>query len=207
MKNRDPLTELTPSHFGLMNLPKEFWDASVDEIPEKARSQIKHYCSQIDSMFEKGMSIQFMGPKGSGKTSAAVVVAKIFRMNFYPVYFTSLVDLKEAAKTRYDFTDKASPLTLCRSIEVLILDDLTFLDATDRFFNSNNLRDLLVSRGQQKKVTLLTSSDEDAKAYKAVPAVAGALGRYFLDLSIEGPDRSKDVRAENKKQAFGLKTS
>lgn len=132
----------------------------LDTLPKR----LSRLLTQHSEMWEYNpMGIGFIGNSGKGKTRAAVLLLERLHDEGKTVFFISATDL--ALNSANQFADNpatkqiaTSILTLCRSSEVLLLDDLGKGRMTDRA--ESELYDLLEYRTSRRRPTIWTSNSD-----------------------------------------------
>ena len=114
------------------NVPREYFDLTLEDFrpenPEIAelKNKIKKTNESIDSFFNKGKSLFFYGPNGSGKTMLAVEILKAasrkkysIYYDFYPIVFESFNRKgykSDDVKNKYD--------EIFSNVDFLVLDEM-----------------------------------------------------------------------------------
>lgn len=178
---------LTDRDFMRLNLPKEFWPASLVNVPESIRPSIENYCHKLPTMVQDGLGFILAGSTpGVGKTGAATVMAKEARLRGISAFFVTISDLRELTRTRVNFEGDQGVLDRCREVSFLALDALRVEDAGESFFNAVALEALLETRAQWKRSTVITTRmtpEEFSKHFKGVLEVTRANNAW---LSVKG---------------------
>jgi len=78
IKNRDCFRPLDSEDFERMNVGRNFWDSSLTDIDDslKYKAELVDYIDGIGENLSLGKGFMFWGEGGTGKTSAAVILAK-----------------------------------------------------------------------------------------------------------------------------------
>lgn len=134
----------------------------LDTLPER----LSRLLTQHSEMWDYNpMGIGFVGMSGKGKTRAAVLLLERLHDEGKTTFFISATDL--ALNSANQFADSPatkdiakSILTMCRSAQVLVLDDLGKGRMTDRA--ESELYDLLEYRTSRKFPTIWTSNSTAA---------------------------------------------
>jgi DNA replication protein DnaC len=132
----------------------------LDTLPER----LSRLLTQHSEMWEYNpMGIGFIGNSGKGKTRAAVLLLERMHDDGKTTFFISATDL--ALNSANQFADNPttkdiarSILTMCRSAQVLVLDDLGKGRMTDRA--EAELYDLLEYRTSRRFPTIWTSNSD-----------------------------------------------
>jgi DNA replication protein DnaC len=187
-----------------MNLPREYWTAKVQGVPESMRTTIHRYLVNTDIMLDRGAGMFLTGPAGVGKTGIASLVCKEARSRGYTVYFTSVWELRECVKSKVMFEETTSVLDRCREVDVLVLDGLREEDQKDYTFGSRAIEELLVGRGTRKRVSIVTSRLDMRGIDKFFPGLLEAVQGCMVVLPVTGEDLRRAQSEELKRAVLGI---
>lgn len=180
--------KLTAEDMARMNVPEGLWRTRLQWVPKSIFAALQNYCENFNVMAEKGAGLLLWGHEGVGKSGAATVVAKEARARGYTVFYTSIVELREAVRERRLFDESSSVLERCRDVDVLILDNLQESDVSEPHVNLAVVEDLLVGRGAKLKISILTTripfTELAARHESFVRTVSG----YVVPMHVDGPD-------------------
>lgn len=132
----------------------------LDTLPER----LSRLLTQHSEMWEYNpMGIGFIGQSGKGKTRASVLLLERMHDDGKTTFYISATDL--ALNSANQFADNPttkdiarSILTMCRTAQVLVIDDLGKGRMTDRA--ESELYDLLEYRTSRKVPTIWTSNSD-----------------------------------------------
>jgi DNA replication protein DnaC len=195
--------QLDALDFERMNLPREYWTAKINSVPESIRDIITRYLVHIDKMSERGAGLVLSGKPGVGKTGVASLVCKEARSRGYTVFFIPVWELREHVRSRTMFDDTTSILDRCKDVDVLVLDGLRSEDARDYSFGSRSLEELLVGRGARKKISILTSRLDLASFRTEFPGLLEATQGCMVYLTVEGPNLRQEQNEALKRTVLG----
>jgi DNA replication protein DnaC len=198
-----PRRPLAIPDFERMNLPREFWTAKVQHVPEAMREKVNRYLVHLPKMLDRGIGMILSGDTGVGKTGIAALVAKEARSCGYTVFFTTVWELRECVKAKVMFEEATSVLDRCRDVDFLILDGMRPEDAKDFTFDRRSIEELLVTRGARRKVSILTSRMKVRDFQADFPSLIEAVQGCMVFLDVKGPNQRTEKNAELKKTAFG----
>lgn len=184
------MRKLTQRDLDFMGIPRAYQEVSVEGVFEDLRGRVAHLLGQVPRMIERNANILIHGLPGAGKTGAAVLLARAFRSHGQTVHFTSLWELRQQVKQNDAFSDGLSMLERVRTVEVLVLDDMT--DEQFYILPPNELANLMKARHRQGFTTILITSMSQQDIIKH-PAVV-ALWERLLTLEMKGPNRSAEAR-------------
>lgn len=183
-----------------MNLPEEFWFAKVQRVSETVRSAVERYLRQINEAVSNGLGLMVCGPKGTGKTAVAALIAKEARSRGHTVLFCRIWELREMIRSRMSFDGDASMAERSRDVDVLILDDLRSEDAGEKFFTLSEITELVRYRASRHRVTIVTTR-LDKQSLNQSPMST------FLDVlvlfPVIGPDMHDRRKQDLKRSVFG----
>lgn len=185
----DGRRSLDRDDFVRMNLPEEFWSAKILKVPEAVRELVTKYLFRIQEMQDRGRGLLLHGGIGVGKTGVAACVAKHARSLGKTVFFTTIWELREAARSKVMFEDNTSVLDRCRTVDVLVLDGLREEDGKERYVSAREIEELIMVRGSRKKVTVVTTRLAPDLFDKNFPGLRDAAEAYLAELDIKGPNQ------------------
>jgi len=194
---------LVPADFERMNLPREFWTAKVQTVPESVRDTVARYLLNIDTMIERGAGMLLQGSAGVGKSGIGALVCKEARSRGYTTYFMSVWELRESIRARVPFDDTFSVLDRCRDVDVLVLDGLRQEDAAERMFNARDMEELVVRRVARKFVTIVTTQLGMSDINRAFPGFLEAVQGCIVAVSVQGADLRRELNQELQKVVLG----
>lgn len=190
--------KLDKEDFTRMNMPREFWAASSDQIAPSVLPSIRNYGTNIKAMLAEGLGFVLTGPAGVGKTGIAAVLAKIAKCYGYSVFFVTVSDLRELVRSHINF-DERSILERCKDVDLLVLDNLKEEDAKDLVINASALESLVERRVAWKQSTIITTRIKPGSFPELFPGLWEILKARSPFLGVEGENRrtqaAKDVRA------------
>lgn len=172
-----------------MGLPEEFWRVRLDGSPAAAAALVANYVARLVPLFERGVGLILRGPRGAGKTALASIIAREARVIGFPVYFTTVWDLRDAVRARTPFDLEQSVLDRARSVDLLVLDGLRTEDGPETFFGRRAIEELLASRASRERPTVVTTSlqhrelDDPAGPWRPLVQT----GR-LVTIAVDGPD-------------------
>ena len=142
----------------LMRIPRRFWEASLDRVPESIRPVVEKYVLDIESRLDAGEGIIFLGDNGVGKTCAAVVIAKAARRLGAPVLFITAESLRQAVLNDEIFSEDQTVYDRARTVELLVLDDWGKEHKGNTSYAEHLFENLIRERASTKLVTLATTN-------------------------------------------------
>lgn len=192
--------ELRKSHMELMRIPRRFWEVTLDRVPDSVRSNVTKYISNIEKMLDEGNGIIFLGQNGTGKTCAAVVIAKAARRIGSPVLFITAEGLRQAVIDKEIFSGEQTVYDRAKSVELLVLDDLGKEHRGNSNYTEHLFENLIRVRASSRLTTITTTNimyDELQKRYKL--SMMEVMRECMYPLVVKG-DNNRTVQEEKLKE-------
>jgi DNA replication protein DnaC len=142
----------------LMRIPRRFWEASLDRVTESTRAVVERYVLDIENRLDAGDGILLMGDNGTGKTCAAVVIAKAARRLGAPVLFITAESLRQAVLDDEIFSEDQTIYNRALSVDLLVLDDLGKEHKGNTGYSEHLFENLIRERAAAKRVTIATTN-------------------------------------------------
>jgi len=125
------------SQLAYANIGKEYWNLSLKDFKTgdmKAKFITEKYCKNLDSAYDNGLGIMFMGSSGTGKTFLAVEILKAALNLGYSIYFISLSEILKCIKDGFeDKTKKEIFENKIKDVDFLVIDDVKDYDSSTPF--------------------------------------------------------------------------
>jgi hypothetical protein len=188
-----------------MNLPSDLWPASSDKIPKSAFPSIQQYVKKIEEMLKDGLGFVLVGGAGVGKTGISAVLAKTAKCYGYSVLFVTVSDLREMIRSHIELDDR-SMLDRCKSVDMLILDNLKPEDEKDpgNMLNAGSLAAIAEHRVAWKRSTLVTTRIKPVELTPKFHGLVEALKTRSPFLGVEG-ENLRDAAAKEVKERLLVK--
>src|SRR3990170_3779010 len=167
-----PRRPLTKDDMARMNLGRRYWEVSLDVIPETMpyKGEVISYLAKLDRMIANGWGLFLWGPNATGKTALAAIVAKEAKRHGYTVFFIGASEYADSIIRRKPFDDVETIEERCKSVDMLVLDDLGKENRSEAgFFIETELEELVRARSNNCKATVITSNmnrTEGQEVYK-----------------------------------------
>lgn len=194
--------DLTTDDMERMNAPRRYWRVTADGIQDGQHKVIlERYMGQLPDMMSGGYGLLLWGKNGTGKTGAAVVLAKEARRHGFSVLFVRSSDFRDHVFGREMFDHKTSWADRARKVQLLILDDLGKEGGDKGGHSERVIEDLIRARVAETRVTVLTTNfppkdlvDPEKGGYRTsfVAAMKGAI----LPVEFAGKDLRSNLAAE-----------
>lgn len=160
--------ELTVEHLQGMRIPDGFHGSHFGMIEQPNLADVcREYLKNLDVMLDDGAGFLFWGKNGTGKTTAAVVIAKEVRRRGGSVFFTTVESLRQCALDKAKFDDDILVTERAESVDMLLLDDLGKEHDTE--WSQRMLENLMRVRVSHRRSTIITTNtltDELVKVYR-----------------------------------------
>jgi DNA replication protein DnaC len=183
-----------------MNVPEEFWPASLGHVTPSVRKEMGNYERHLKTFEAAGSGLYLYGKPGVGKTGAAVTLLKFVRERYRSGYFIKVCELREAMRYQHDFDFDETISTRVRTVDFLVLDALTEHDLTLPYFNIDDMIALVAQRGEAHKPTIVTSTLEPSLMAFAKADFFATVGKFLVVQEVTGENR----RVEDRKQLSKL---
>jgi DNA replication protein DnaC len=145
-----------------MRIPRRFWVASFDGIQDDGvRGATQAYIKDLDGFLDRGEGILFWGPNGTGKTCAAVVIAKEARRLGASVLFITAESLRQASLDKEKFDGDLLVTDRAMQVDLLVLDELGKEHSDKRSgsgWSERLIENLLRVRASNCKSTVITTN-------------------------------------------------
>ena len=196
----------------LANIGKRYWKATVRDIPKdyRCREIILRYHDQIIENVWDGIGLLLFGPKGHGKTHAAIALLKKAlahnaRGLFLPVNRLQEVVI-ERSRLEFDEDEDVTILERARLADLLILDDLGEEHTKD--FSARMLENLCRYRSNRHRATIFTTNlNPDPKVGELVQHygtwIESILKGMAAPIKVIGRDWREDEAREIKRRVMG----
>lgn len=183
-----------------MRLPERFWDTSFAQIDPDLQPVIESYLRKIDDHLDKGEGLMLWGKNGTGKTSAATVVAKEVRRRGASVLYVTAERLRQSVLEKEMFDGDQLLVDRARRVDFLLLDDLGKEHSGSTGFSERLFEDLVRERSSQKRAIFLTTNQDTKEMvdhYKV--SMIEVLKETVVPVRVQGPNRRNDAQVEMRK--------
>lgn len=199
--------KLTKDDLLRMRIPRRYWEVRFDEISdtpaskgvESPREIIRSYLERMAQMLRTGSGLILWGPNGTGKTSAAVVIAKAFRKHGHRVLYLEGAELKRLVFDRVAFDDEESYWERAMRVDLLIVDDFGKGTQDEKGAGARLIDELIRHRNAHRLVTILTTNmapgGEDMKA-ATMPSTREAMIEHVMPIKVVGDNKRMDSSRE-----------
>lgn len=194
---------LEVADFLRMNLPEEFWRATLERVPSSVQDTIKRYLVFIDKMVAKPAGLILSGGPGVGKSAIGALVCKEARARGFTCYFATVWELREALRARIAFDDNESLMERVRGVDVLVLDGLRPEDAGELILGRRAIEELLTARGSRKKLSVLTTRMEAQEFRGAFGGLLDAVQGCMVYVPVDGENQRRSKNEELQRAVLG----
>jgi len=172
-----------------MCLPESLWRVRADGLPGPAVAALRSYAAKVDALAPKGVGIVFLGPQGVGKTSLASILLRELRPRGYSGLFLTAWDFREFTRGKVPFDGEQLYGERARTVDLLVLDNLTELDGQDVAWGKRPIEELLSSRASLGRPTIVTTRIGSSELASGAWRGLLPLGR-LVPVPVVGPDLS-----------------
>lgn len=156
---------VTEEDLRVMEMPRRFWYANREAWSERASvlRTLNGYAQAAAKLISEGdpSLVLLRGGHGSGKSSAAAIIAKIARAHRFTVYWVDAGQVMDLWRRSAPTADsELNPRERAYDTEVLVLDGLGSGYATNEYVSSET-HALLKWRQDAKRVTIVTTALDD----------------------------------------------
>lgn len=193
--------ELTEADYLRAGISERFWDATLEKIPKTAeyRAVLETYIKTIDEQLASGNGLFIVGPHGTGKTCAGIVIAKEFIARGGTALFLEEFRLISTILEGVQFDSNMSYRERMDDAHLLIVDDLGLAAISD---NLHVTEEVIKYRFQRRRCTIITTNLAKDKFEARYPTIASGLKEACLNVVCQGiPWRDENKR--DLKSKFG----
>jgi DNA replication protein DnaC len=185
------------------HIPRRFLDVGFDrnpvrEMDPKVVREVKHYCRTIDERLDRGDGLWFQGPRGTGKTTLAMLVSQhVLKARRAVAIYTVPQLLSEIRKT-YDDDSRHDYLDLTRrlaAVDLLHLEDMAVARTNEWVLEQ--LYTIINDRYQDQRSVLFTADvehPEDLAEHVGERTYSRLIEMCGDPLPMRGEDRRISVR-------------
>lgn len=162
-KRHDRRRKLTQSDMERMQVPKMFWQAQFDKIPEgDHKALIERYLRRIIQAKKNGYGLVLWGKNSRGKSSAGVVILKAARRLKYTCLFITAAQYRDRVMNDEMFDDNVSLRKWCSFVDFLVLDDMHKEPGNQNSSGGSErmMEDLIRTRVSNMKATIITMNSD-----------------------------------------------
>ena len=184
---------LTISDMERARIGERLWLAELSKIPPTAKhyAKLHGYIKNIETHFDMGTGIVLGGPHGSGKSGAAVIVAKEVLQRGCSALFMEEAALVGAVIENTMFDDTFTMKERAMDVALLVVDDLGLSAQTE---NNHIIENIVKHRVHRRLVTIITTNlikDEYLKRYMTL---ASAMREAAIPIYCSGVDWREGIR-------------
>lgn len=190
MRGRLPYSRdqrLSVSHANLIRslIPDSFWDVSLEAIPDGIayKEIIRKYIENLDDHVRDGVGLVLAGPHGSGKTSAAVIIAKEVLARGGSCRFVTEDKLVGAVINKEREDEDWTFERRVRETMMLVLDDLGMVPLSG---GANIVERVMNERLQYARPTIITMNLGPGEFDSRYPALSERIKGRMLWVACSG---------------------
>lgn len=204
---RNSPKELTEFDWNYMCLPRALRDVDPRQVVKELWNPLIKYMGPplkpgISRRVEAGQGLLLYGSQGIGKTSIAAIIAIRARSWRHSVYWTTYSAIRKCRRDGgfFDPDDETTPLERAQTVDLLVLDNLTEIDLTDKYYGEGELLHLLKVRSDIRRPTVITTRMLSRVRFMTtlVESIPG-----LIPFPVKGPNRVAAANSEFHKQLFG----
>lgn len=191
--------ELTETDYLRAGISERFWDVSLEKIPKTAeyRADLETYIKNLDDHLSAGDGLFIVGPHGTGKTGAAVVIAKEFIARGGTALFLEEFRLIGTILGSVQFDSLMSYRERMDDVHLLIVDDLGLAAYSD---NLHVTEEVIKYRFQRRRCTIVTTNLTKSDFEARYPTIADGLKEACLNVVCKGigwrDDNKRDLKSK-----------
>ena len=183
------------------HIPERFWQAKMNLIPDQLafKQDVKSYMDKMPQMMEEGIGLYLWSPRNStGKTALSTLVARCAMRHGFTVLFIPSFDLIRSTFDKTPFDHAETLFQRAHSVDLLIIDDIDKEYKDAKGYSDATVENVIRSRVQQRKATLMTSNLEPKKLKELYSlAMTELLRESVITIEVYGTDKGgKNWRAE-----------
>jgi|SRR3989338_3607736 len=193
--------EVTHNMMSMMNIPRKFWDANLRSVINNSSGgqEYRKFASRIGEMIESGTGLVILGPPNTGKSYAAVAIAKFIRSCGIGGYWISHDELTEGllknvcASTPIESRPEFVKKTVRECVEsrpLLVLDNFTIGNDLETKFTTK----LLMKRDRDVRSTIITSNLSQKELVDVVGEnLSGVISNNYKTILMTGVFRKSET--------------
>ena len=173
------------------NIPIEYWDRSFKDFQgdKRFKSAMKLYISDINNIYDSGISLGFIGTLGTGKTYMASCFLKIALINGFSASYHNMSDMIQDSMDDKDFFAKIT------SKDFIVIDeyDSRWVYPTERaeLLFGQTMERILRHRFQNKMPTIICSNTAELDSVLAGDfsrSTKSLFSKFLKEYTVSGVD-------------------
>jgi DNA replication protein DnaC len=203
MVDKPILDGLTGKHLSRMRVGRRWWDCTVDAIPDGLayKEVLKKYLSRLTDHVRAGRGLLFHGEYSTGKTGAAVIIAKATVMYGGTAFFVPTTDLSDVKIDGTMFDANQTIWQRMRSVNLLVLDDLGS-EHQSEWAKSLVERIIRIRSDHQRVIIATTNRPLKSLAETYGPAMA-VISSIMLPVEVSGKNWRSNETASLSREIMG----
>jgi len=177
-----------------MGIPATLWSVDANKVPPGALMFLRRYAGRLEELLRRPAGAYFLGPKGVGKTGAAVLLLKYIKEHGFSCLFISVGELRQALRGRVQFDTDTSVWDRAKEVDALVLDELRAADAGEAVLGARDLEDLLEHRYQFRKATFITTRMTVSERLSTFAGLVSKTTGYLVDVPVDGQDQREALK-------------
>jgi len=159
--------KLQQADYERMHVGRRFYGVSISQIPDTAthKKTLIEYLERDN--YGEGLGIVLWGDNGTGKTSAAIAIAKEYRRRGYTALFVRAGELRDMIIAKREFDEGGTWYDRALDVDVLVIDDLGKEYKAASGFTEATVEEIIRARAQNLQITLITTNVAPSGLLKA----------------------------------------
>jgi len=198
---------LGPEDLRRMNIGRRWWGCMLSKIPDglKYKTVLTKYIANIADHIRNGRGLMFRGDYSSGKTGAAVIVAKAVVSHGGTAYFMTTSELSDSKieKQMFDEEEGTTVWDRMRKVDLLILDDLGSDHIGKSQWGKSLVERILRIRSNKTKALVCTTNKFDEITEVYGESTLAVLRACTLATKVEGKNWRDEEQEELSREILG----
>lgn len=205
IENKPIRDGLDPEDLVRMNIGRRWWSCTLAKIPEglEYRQILMKFVDRIADHIRNGRGLLFHGKFATGKTGAAVIVAKATVYHGGTAYFVPVTELSDAKfdKAKFDEEENVTVWERMQNADLLILDDLGS-EHTNQWGKSLVERIIRARSNRSKSIVCTTNRFEQLQNSYGESTIS-ILKAIALPVFVDGTNWRVEEAKDLKKEILG----
>lgn len=205
MLDRRICTFVQPAVMARMHIGRQYWDCNISNIPDGLSYKtimVKYMANIVDHM-RNGRGLIFHGDYSTGKTAAAVIIAKEVGCYGGTAYFLSVPEILDVKfkDEMFDVEEDTTVWERMMYVDLLILDDIG--SETINPWTRGLLERLIRARAARDRAIICTTNRFAELDSVISPSVLPIVRTRMLPVLVEGKDWRKDEEQQLSRAILG----
>lgn len=205
IENKPIRDGLGPEDLVRMNIGRRWWACESAKIPDglEYKSNLLKFLERIADHIRNGRGLLFHGIFATGKTGAAVIVAKATVCHGGTAYFVPVTELSDAKfdKAKFDAEENVTVWERMQDVDLLILDDLG-AEHESKWATSLVERIIRIRSNRSKSIICTTNRFDELNASYGESTIS-ILKAVALPVLVDGTNWRIEEAKDLKKEILG----